>query len=748
MQPRRALFLALALCAQPPTALAQPLLPGFAPPQPNAAATGGDLAPAFPVPDAPACAAACAANASCVSFSLAPAPQLRTCGIQGECYAPNASSCPATLALACPGGAFTSVLFASYGLPTCGAGQCAFAAGNCSAPTSEDVVARACVGRSACAIEVGVSTFGTDPCQGRYKFLAVALAGQNCSAQPPGGLFCQLSGYSRTYAIGAANGTYYQRLQPRDDTPYTQAVPYALDVPTGGVQLLSGVLADAFDTGIQYLLKYSVDDLLFNFRKRAGLPQPPGAQCIGWDCRTDWIEGSLAGLFLMGAGGHLRWREHPQLRAMMDQLIDGIENCTEPDGYLAGFAQDKLATDEHPDYTTSWTVHGFLEAHVAGNPKALRMIRQHMNVFNNHSLLPTFLPPDGGNWPWATPAGPFPPGFNNRTSYTGSTLTGHTIYLIVQGLIHSTRMALSPAGTRADVKLLEDIYIEPWWLEALAARDVTVISHKVLDAHNYQLTGIEAYLDLYILTGKALYLEAVLGAWAMHRDPLRGFIHVGGSLAINEGGVYEPGSYWLTGDYPGAEHWRKDAMREARGRAAGEPAAAHAHTHTHTHTHTHEHAHSGRALQNDWGNHPTGEFCGAVFWLKINQRLHRLYPDNETFVLEIEREVFNEGLTHQGKGGEGIRYFSSAWARRSQPCTLRAPPPSPHPLPHATHTHTPPPRQTSMASRRTRSTLARAARARARACTAASTSTSSPQCLAAAACILTFTPPPPSPTAR
>ncbi len=113
-------------------------------------------------------------------------------------------------------------------------------------------------------------------------------------------------------------------------------------------------------------------------------------------------------------------------------------------------------------------------------------------VFNNHSLLPTFLPPDGGNWPWATPAGPFPPGINNSTSYTGKTLTGHTIYLIVQGLIHSTRMALSPAGTAADIALLESIYIEPWWLAALAARDVSVISHKLYDAHNYQLTGIEA----------------------------------------------------------------------------------------------------------------------------------------------------------------------------------------------------------------------------------------------------------------
>jgi hypothetical protein len=468
-------------------ALAQAPIDGFAPPQPQTVALGGDLGDAFSVDDATACAAACVANASCVAFTVAPPRALKTCGIMGECYAPNASSCPAVLALSCPGGTFSSVLFASYGTPTCGAGECAFAAGVCAAPSSADVVARACVGKSTCAIEVGVSTFGMDPCPGVYKFLAVSLAGVGCSATPPGGLTCQLSQYSRTYAIVNASlpsVAYYQRLQPRNDAPFAQAVPFALDVPTGGVTLNGGPLAAAFDTGIEYLLKYSVDDLLFNFRKRAGVPQAPGAACVGWDCREDWIEGSLAGLFLMGAGGHLRWREHAQLRQMMDELIDGIENCTEPDGYLAAFPQAKLATDEHPDYTTSWTVHGFLEAHIAGNPKALRMIRAHMNVFNNHSLIPTFLPPDGGNWPWQVPAGPFPPGIDNKTSYTGQTLTGHTIYLIVQGLIHNTRMALSEVGTQADVDLLEHIYIEQWWLEALAARDVTVISHKMYDAHN------------------------------------------------------------------------------------------------------------------------------------------------------------------------------------------------------------------------------------------------------------------------
>jgi hypothetical protein len=379
---RTAAFLLLAWArAQPP-----PPIAGFAPPASDTLATGGDLGASFSVADAPACAAACLANASCVAFTLLPPLALKTCGIIGECYAPNASSCPATLALACPGGVFTSVLFAQYGLPTCGAGECAFTtnASSCNAPTSADVVASACVGKDRCAIAVDVRTFGADPCPGVYKFLAASLAGTGCGSAPPGGPTCQLSQYSRTFAVasaGGGGGTYYQRLMPRDDTPLgAPAVRFALDVPTGGVALRGGPLGAAFDTGIEYLLKYSVDDLLFQFRKRAGLPQPPGAACVGWDCRADWIEGSLAGLFLMGAGGHLRWVEHPQLRSMMDALIDGIEACAEPDGYLAAFTQAKLATDEHPDYTTSWTVHGFLEAHIAGNAKALRMIRAHMNV--------------------------------------------------------------------------------------------------------------------------------------------------------------------------------------------------------------------------------------------------------------------------------------------------------------------------------------------------------------------------------
>ena len=117
-----------------------------------------------------------------------------------------------------------------------------------------------------------------------------------------------------------------------------------------------------------------------------------------------------------------------------------------------------------------------------------------MNVFNNHSLIPSFLPPDGGPWPYQVPAGPWPGGANNATSSGGGTMTGHTVYLIVQGIIHNTRMALSPVGTQADVDLVTRLYGEPWWLEALAARDERVVGHKLFFSHNYQLTGVEAYM--------------------------------------------------------------------------------------------------------------------------------------------------------------------------------------------------------------------------------------------------------------
>ncbi|XP_052875965.1 beta-galactosidase 9 isoform X3 [Gossypium arboreum] len=65
----------------------------------------------------------------------------------------------------------SSIEFASYGTPH---GSCQnFSKGNCHSPNSLSVVSEACVGRNSCSVEVSNSGFGSDPCRGVLKTLAV-----------------------------------------------------------------------------------------------------------------------------------------------------------------------------------------------------------------------------------------------------------------------------------------------------------------------------------------------------------------------------------------------------------------------------------------------------------------------------------------------------------------------------------------------------------------------------------------------
>jgi len=431
-----------------------------------------------------------------------------------------------------------------------------------------------------------------------------------CGSSAP--FTCNLQGYNRTLTlINASTCALYQRQIPRNETPIVQAVPWALSrPPPRSVRLLGGSLRDMFNANAGFLLSFSVDDLLFPFRARAGLPQPAGSNCILWDCKVDWVEGSVAAQFLMGAGNHLQWEEHPQLRSAMNAVIAGIESCAQENGFILGFTENKLATNEHPNYVLSWTIHGLLAASGAGNELALPMARKMMSLFNNHTLLPTFLPPDGGNSPYQNPAGPPPPNWNGFNRTGDGALTGHNIYLINQGIIHNTQMALSPLGEQQDVDLVLNLYQETWWLQFLISGDPASIWLRQWFSHNYEVTAFEAYLDMYVLTGSTIYLDAVLSAWGMWRTY---FLFTGGSAAINENWYFPPGSYYLLAN--SSNH------------------------------------------QDNWSNHPTGELCGGVFWLRLNQRLHHLYPNNETFVLEMETQLVNEAPTHQD-GSIGIRHFS------------------------------------------------------------------------------------------
>ena len=64
----------------------------------------------------------------------------------------------------------------------------------------------------------------------------------------------------------------------------------------------------------------------------------------------------------MGAGNTLRWIEHPELRARMDEVVDGIAEYRQDNGYIMGYPQDAVFDSESEPYARSWTTHGLIEA--------------------------------------------------------------------------------------------------------------------------------------------------------------------------------------------------------------------------------------------------------------------------------------------------------------------------------------------------------------------------------------------------
>ena len=62
------------------------------------------------------------------------------------------------------------------------------------------------------------------------------------------------------------------------------------------------------------------------------------------------------------------------------------------------------------------------------------------------------------------------------------------IYIEYQGMIKHTLMALSEAGTQADVDVIRDHYQEDWWLNALLSMDLYHgIWHRQFFSHNYEV---------------------------------------------------------------------------------------------------------------------------------------------------------------------------------------------------------------------------------------------------------------------
>ena len=71
----------------------------------------------------------------------------------------------------------------------------------------------------------------------------------------------------------------------------------------------------------------------------------------------------------------------------------------------------------------------------------------------------------------------------------------------------------------------------------------------------------------------------------------------------------------------------------------------------------------------------TGELCGSMFWLLLNQRFHFLDPDNEAYVAEMERSLYNVGFANQVPDGPRIRYFARLHGYKQPGYAIGTPPP-------------------------------------------------------------------------
>ena len=350
-------------------------------------------------------------------------------------------------------------------------------------------------------------------------------------------------------------------------------VPNVVETPVKGVALGNGLFRRVMENNIRYLMNsFSLDELVYNFRQKAGFPLPPRSERHSYFW-THQLPGSTAGRFLMGAGGTLRWMQNEALRARMDSVIDVIDQCKEPDGYLMAYPKRAIFDFENGAYVRSWISHGLIEAGYAGNPKAFGLLRGFYDWFEASPFLPEMLRRPGQG---------------------------------VQGAIPLTRTYFSPVGKPEEIAVMQRYFQQNYWMEWLAARNTDAIWKYPYDRpHNYLVTAIEPYMDLYRATGDERYLEAVKGFWDLFHD---NWEHIGGSLAINEGYFpYPPKSLYLKAN--------------------------------------------------------TGELCGNAFWVKLNQRFHNIYPYEEKYMSEIEKSLYNVVIPNQ-VADRGIAYFARMHGRK------------------------------------------------------------------------------------
>lgn len=342
------------------------------------------------------------------------------------------------------------------------------------------------------------------------------------TSDPTYGVADELSQLTRPDRV---EGEYVRRDRPHVVTSAEtwKKVTYAAEAPRTGVTLHGGIFETTMRNNNRYLMdSYTLDDLLLQFRERAGKPTPVSARKPDQFWESD-LAGSNAGRFLMGAGNTLRWIDDVELRARCNALVDGIAECKQANGHVMAYPEDTVLYSERGAYTRAWLTHGLIEAGYGGNARAFELLRGNYDLFNRSRYLPELL----------------------RGAVQGG-----------QGMIANTRMYFTPAGRPEDMQVIQRYYLEDKWLAALARGEKEAIWQYPYDRpHCYLLTNLEAYLDLYRATGDRRIYDGVKAAWEMYHSHWE---QPGGSISIIEYNYDPPDANSLSqklGELCGSSFW-------------------------------------------------------------------------------------------------------------------------------------------------------------------------------------------------
>ncbi|WFR61235.1 glycoside hydrolase family 127 protein [Paenibacillus amylolyticus] len=147
------------------------------------------------------------------------------------------------------------------------------------------------------------------------------------------------------------------------------------------VRLTNGDFAHRQQLVQTYLISFNVERLVHTFRLNAGMPSFT-EPLNGWEAENCGLRGHFTGHFLSACAKLAFANQQRELTSKANEIVDILESCARPNGYLSAFEEDQLdqLESEHspkvwaPYYTLHKIMQGLIDCHIyLGNMKALQL---------------------------------------------------------------------------------------------------------------------------------------------------------------------------------------------------------------------------------------------------------------------------------------------------------------------------------------------------------------------------------------